>query len=399
MRNVAIINAVPDRSTGKIGYGLYKYLSEKKYNVKFCYGRGNLDNDINCYKIDRKYEIYLHAVITRMAGLQGSISATKRLISYLKRNQIETVYIINVNGYYLNENILFRYLSRDNINVVYIMIDEYAFLGRCCYHEGCMRYMEGCGKCPRIRTSYPQSFFFDTSKIRFKAKLKNYTNMKKIIFVGPEYVVKKARKSPLMCKMTTEVLDEAVDVDFYKPRNTNRIKEIYGIKKDDFVAICIAPYPNERKGGEYFIQLAREFEDQKNIKFIHVGVSGKINNKPVNYIPIEYIQNQELLAQFYSLGDVLVFPSLDDTMPNTCLEALSCGTPLVCFDISGMSYLGDETVLTLAAPKDVKELKKIISNMKRKTEDVCRTCREYALTRYDNKNYYHKLEQFGIQHS
>lgn len=397
MENIAIINVVPDKSTGKIGFGLYKYLSDKKYNVKFCYGRGTIDNDRNCYKIDKNYEIYLHAAVTRMVGLQGSMKATKRLVSYLRKNQVKTVYILNVNGYYLNENILFRYLSRDNIHVVYIMIDEYAFLGRCCYQEGCMRYMRGCGKCPRARSLYPQSFFFDTSRIRFKAKSKNYKSMKKIMFVGPKYVVQKAKKSPLMHNMKTAVLDEAIDVDFYRPRNTNAIKEIYGIQKDDFVAVCITPYPNKRKGGEYFIQLAREFKEEAKYKFVHVGVSGKVDDRPANYIPIGYIKDQEQLAQFYSLGDVFVFPSLEDTMPNACLEALSCGTPLVCFDISGMPYLGDERVLTLAAPKDVRELKKIISHMEKKTEDISRTCREYARTRYDNKNYYRKLELLGLQ--
>ncbi len=42
------------------------------------------------------------------------------------------------------------------------------------------------------------------------------------------------------------------------------------------------------------------------------------------------------LALHYAAADVFVAPSLEDNLPNGVMEAMSCGTPCVAFDIGGM---------------------------------------------------------------
>lgn len=42
------------------------------------------------------------------------------------------------------------------------------------------------------------------------------------------------------------------------------------------------------------------------------------------------------MAQLYSATDVFVVPSIEDNLPNTILECLSCGTPVVAFNIGGV---------------------------------------------------------------
>ena len=41
------------------------------------------------------------------------------------------------------------------------------------------------------------------------------------------------------------------------------------------------------------------------------------------------------LAQYYSAGDVLVFPSTTDTFGLVLLEALACGTPVAAYPVCG----------------------------------------------------------------
>ena len=47
------------------------------------------------------------------------------------------------------------------------------------------------------------------------------------------------------------------------------------------------------------------------------------------------IKNQEMLAKYYSLGDVFVICSKKENFPTTCLEAQCCGTPVAGFDTGG----------------------------------------------------------------
>jgi glycosyltransferase involved in cell wall biosynthesis len=43
------------------------------------------------------------------------------------------------------------------------------------------------------------------------------------------------------------------------------------------------------------------------------------------------------LATLYAAADVMVVPSRQDNLPNTVVESLACGTPVVGFNIGGMS--------------------------------------------------------------
>ena len=97
------------------------------------------------------------------------------------------------------------------------------------------------------------------------------------------------------------------------------------------------------------------------------------------------------MVEYYSLADLFVFPSLADTMPNACLEALACGSPLLCFNVSGMPYIGDESVMTLVEPENVVQMVDAICRITHKTQEIIDKCRNYALSRYDNQKYCEKL--------
>ena len=143
------------------------------------------------------------------------------------------------------------------------------------------------------------------------------------------------------------------------------------------------------------MEAAKQLEEDDRFIFIHVGYSGNLANCPSNFIPIRYEKDQEKLARYYSLADLFVFPSLLDTMPNTCLEALACGSPLLCFNISGMPYIADESVANFVEPRNVSQMVNVIREISKKNEDIITRCREYAKQRYDNKKYYQRLLEIG----
>ncbi len=393
MNRVAILNPCTVRSTGKIAVGLHKYLVSKGYDSEFCYGRPDIERDDSYHLIDTKYEVYLHALFSKITGYQGggSFLATKRLIRHLKNRKVDTVFIISLHTYYINEFLLYKYLIAENIKVVYVMIDEYAYLGRCPYNQNCGRLEKGCGNCPHRK----EFGLFDSTHRIFQNKWDAYSELTEkgnIIFVGPEFVTIEASKSPLMKGAKMHIVDEAIDTTFYTPRDCKKLREELGIAEDQIVLTHIAPMNQPAKGSKYFIETARHFENNSKFKFVHVGynIEDK-SNLPSNYIPIGYVKDQNKLAEFYSLGDLFIFPSVSDTMSNACLEALSAGTPLLCFNISGMPFLGDSSVLTLVEPYSTKELIDVVARSKKKTDETVATCRNYALSRYDNQKYFEKL--------
>ena len=390
---LAIINSVCRDSTGKIAMGLQKYLMAHGQDAIVCHGR-EPDPDTPHYRIDTKFEVYLHYVEQKLTGhvCCGSRWATKRLVRYLKKNNIDGVFLINVHGFYCNEKILFKYLAKEKIRVVYIMADESAVWGNCCYYEGCTQYLDSCIGCPLLK-KWQRFFFFEPAHRANLIKKTAYPNLR-AVFVAPEFVIKGAKVSPLMNNLRLEIVDEAIDVNTAQPRDTSILRENLGISEDKVILLCVAPNDpgHSSKGVHHFIEAARRMESDNRFVFVHVGwCAGKKSGLPKNYIAIDYVRNQEELSYYYSLGDLFVFPSIGDSMSNACLDALACGTPLLCFNTSGMPYLGDETVMTLVEKNNVDQLCEVIKKTKKKTSNQTTTCRNYALKRYDSQKYFEKL--------
>lgn len=397
MKSVAIINNCISRSTGKIAVGLHKYMLSQGYDSVLCYGRKDLGFSEEYYLIDSMCEVYFHYFMCKLTGYQGGFSyfATKRLIRELKSRRVDTIFLINPHGYYLNECLLFNYIAKSGLKLVYVMIDEYAYLGRCPYNKGCTKYLVGCGDCPQ-RSSF--SFWGDASARIWQNKKANYKRIReKTVFCAPEFVINEAKKSPLMKDANLMVLDEAVDVSFFAPRDTAHLRSELHINDEQIVITCIAPMSQIEKGGKYFVDLARLFEKNPKYVFVHVGYDiHETNSLPSNYRAIGFINDQNKLADFYSLGDLFVFPSLQDTMSNACLEAMSAGNKILCFNISGMPYLGKEPIVKCVQPGSVEKMKDVILNTGKKSSEDIKMCRDYALSRYNNQNYFRKILDIAL---
>ena len=396
MKNVAVINVCDFGSTGRITMELHRYLLGQGYNSLFCYGRGDRHEDQSFFKFCGEVERYIHAGLARLTGYQGCFSslATKKLIRRLRNQNVEAVFAGNLHGYYLNEKMFFDYIIKDNIKLVYLMLDEYPLIGKCAFVEGCTEFENGCKRCIGLKR-YPANLFFNRSREIFQMKMNAYQQMKRTAFVGPQVVIDLARKSPLLKDKNLVALDETIDVSFYTPRDTTELKQELGIASDKYVCVCIAPYKgdkNSRKGVPYYIELARSLENDERFVFVQVGYLAEDKSQlPSNYIPLGFINDQNKLCEYYSLGDLFVFPSLADSMPSACIGAMSCGTPLLCFDISGMSYMATPNISTFVEARNVEAMKQVVLTWPKKNPEMIQTCRDYAVGRYDNKVYNQKL--------
>ncbi len=60
-------------------------------------------------------------------------------------------------------------------------------------------------------------------------------------------------------------------------------------------------------------------------------------NELVDIVFTDYLTNLEQRA-LYQLADLLLFPSLADTLPLTIIEAMATGLPTIAYDVGGISY-------------------------------------------------------------
>lgn len=392
---IAIINTTAKTgSIGKIAYGQYERLRKDGHAVRLYYGRCDSIRSDCVQRIDTDAEIAFHVFLARLTGLHGyySSSATKRLIKELESFGPDLVQLYNLHGYYLNVNMLLKYLGKKEIPVVYSMLDEYPYLGRCCYSFACDGFQNGCRNCTLSRKTYPGTWFFRFSEKFNRDKKQAYGYLKNICYAGPEWVVQRARRSSLLKGKKFYCVDEYVDTDVvFMPVTDYRFTDrelTCSMKK---IVLSVAPYSDPRKGGKLFMQLAQLCRKMDDYLFVYIGMDVKGVRTPSNCIVKGFIKCQEELAEYYSAADVFVCTSMADTMPNVCLDSLACGTPVIGFDNTGIPYVADEPLGVFVESGNVRALAAAIKKVQKKTAEDAAACREYALSRYSPDVYYGKM--------
>lgn len=79
---------------------------------------------------------------------------------------------------------------------------------------------------------------------------------------------------------------------------------------------------------------------------IGLVVAGAESDKVQNYVPftvypIDYVSDEAHMVDLYNAVDLYVTPSLQDNLPNTIVEAMSCGVPCVGFAVGGIPEMID----------------------------------------------------------
>ncbi|MEG1300029.1 MAG: glycosyltransferase [Erysipelotrichaceae bacterium] len=336
-------------------------------------------------KIDSDAEINFHALMTRITGLQGffSNSATHKLIKLIQEFNTDVVILLNLHGYYLNEKKLFGFLKQKKIKTLYIMPDEYPYLGKCCYSNDCDKYKSECSNCEYVN-DYPKSLFFDQSKKIFKIKEESYLDFHNLTFISPEYNILKAKESTLLKDKNLRKVDWGIDIEnTYVLKDRFALKKKYGLPLDKKIVLLVGSFLSNRKAINRFYYECVLDEKLNNLFFINIGYDGDLDEIPKNFLTIGYVENQEKLAEYYNCADVYLLPSASDTMPLSCLISLSCGTPICCFKASGLPYIADDICGYYVNSDSMKNFIETLNEIPKKDEEIIKYCRKYAEARYD----------------
>lgn len=304
------------------------------------YGRGSRPTEENIYQFNKVPEIYFSALFSRVVGINGWCNrmATKRLIAFIDKVKPDIIHLHALHGYYLNFPVFFDYVNQKNIPCVWTFHDCHAFVGNCGYYFECEKWKEGCGKCPHIH-NYPTSQFFDFTGFMWKRKKKLFTAGGKKIIVSPSDWLTEQAKQSYFGKYPCITIRNGIDTEkIFYPRDRKACREKYGYTQEEKLVLGIAVgYSDPRKGAKYIIQAAKEL--QGKAKVILIGWEKKNDAMlagATNIITLPATESADMLAEYYSMADVFVLPSLAENYATTTLEAMACGTPVVGFDAGGI---------------------------------------------------------------
>jgi glycosyltransferase involved in cell wall biosynthesis len=263
-----------------------------------------------------------------------------------------------------------------------------SFTGGCHYTWGCEKHKDRCGACPQLGSNNPE----DLSRQIWdrKNRVLQAVNPKRLHIVTPSrWLADEAMASSLLQKFPITVIPLGLDTEKFAPRDRRLARETLGVAPDA-LAILFVAYQMDRpaKGFAFLIQALQGLKQLADVLLISVGNHPPAVQVPVPNIHLGAINNERILSLVYSAADVVVVPSLQDNFPQTPLEAMACGIPVIAFAVGGLldSVRPGLTGL-LVPPKDVAALRAAITDLlgdPPKRARMAVNCRHVAVSEYNS---------------
>lgn len=252
--------------------------------------------------------------------------------------------------------------------IVWTLHDMWTFTGGCHYSGTCDGFMRECGNCPFLRSPDKN----DISHQGWLRKAAMYVSAKNITFVTcSKWLAGVAKQSSLINNFRIEAIPNPIDIDIFSPKDKITARQKRGIDLQTKIILFGAANINDRrKGISYLVEALSILKDQyADDQKIEIVIFGKNKDFDVDQLhfkvhQLHLITSQQELAEVYSLADVFVTPSLEDNLPNTIMEAMACGTPVVAFNTGGIPEMIDHQQNGyLAAFKDAADMAKGLAGM------------------------------------
>lgn len=204
------------------------------------------------------------------------------------------------------------------------------------------------------------------------------------------WMLELVKDSPLLSQFPVTLIPNGVDLEEFAPRDRRLAREVLGIPQGAQVVMFISDdVTNRRKGSSLLLQALSGLMQAHDLFLVSVG-KGKL---PVTgLIPclhMGHVNNDRWLSLIYSAADVFVIPSLQDNLPNTVLESMACGTPVIGFAVGGIPDMVRAGVTGLLVPPyDVDGLCVAISDLLRDPARLAAMrdhCRRIAVEEYSRE--------------
>ncbi len=235
----------------------------------------------------------------------------------------------------------FKQIAQLNKPVIIFLHDMWAITGGCHHSFECDKYkVSGCGDCPMFSGNKQNDF----SAREFKKKMLLYNKYNNLHFVSPSRWLYDCAKESLLTKhKPVHYVPNILDDTLFKPVDKKVAKKALNINEDEIVIAFGAISVNSPYKGWVYLQKALEMLQQEGvIKNISVLIFGGVYNKEVaDAIPFKtkflgYLKDEFSTTLVYNAADVFIAPSLAEAFGYVVMESLSCGTPVVGFNVGGI---------------------------------------------------------------
>jgi Glycosyltransferase len=270
--------------------------------------------------------------------------------------------------------------------ILWTLHDNWAFTGGCHIKWDCENYINICGNCPRLGSNKDN----DLSKKVFLRKQRIFTK-KNIVIVGPSsWIANLSKRSALLRDKKHYIIPNPIDTNLFKPINKEYARYLWNLPQDKKLILfgAMSATTDINKGFKELTD-ALKLLTLKDIELVVFGSSKPKNATDFGFKThyLGHLSDDVSLVTLYNAADVVVVPSLQENLSNTIMESLSCGTPVVAFDVGGNRDMIEHMINGyLAKPFDPEDLAKGIEWVLNAPnyDELCKNAREKVVREFDS---------------
>ena len=243
-------------------------------------------------------------------------------------------------------------LSETNKPIIWNLQDMWAFTGGCHYSGDCLAYEKKCGNCMQFLKNPSEN---DLSRDTWERKFEKFRNLNLTIVSSSDWLAQKARESSLFRDLKVITVPTPIDVDIFQLTSKDIAATSFHLADDKkYILFAAVKISDKRKGFFYFKealsvisnQLLVSGETASDIEILIFGQAQAYDFEGLLFKVniLGRLSDLEMIAKAYSAASVFVIPSLEDNLPNTVIESMACGTPVVGFNTGGIPEMIDHQI-------------------------------------------------------
>lgn len=253
-----------------------------------------------------------------------------------------------------NRFIDIRELTKIHKPIVWTLHDSWPFCGICHYFLQCEKYEKHCGACPMLGSEKERDLAYEV----FEKKLAAYYKLDLHIVTPSRWLGECAKRSALLGRFPVSVIPNCLDTDLFRPLCADEmllianqqqnvdIKRVIDmackagtIMKPIFLYGAMSAATDPIKGFSYLLS-ALQILDRQGYEAQLVVFGAEKQDLFMQFEHIEitflgYLHDSKTITALYSAADLAIVPSLTENLSYAIMESLSCGTPVVAFNVSG----------------------------------------------------------------
>lgn len=306
-------------------------------------------------------------------------------------NVIDRINAINPDVVHLhwicNAMIKIEDMAKIKAPIVWTLHDNWAFTGGCHIMWECDKYKDNCGKCPRLGSNKEK----DLSRSVYNRKKKTYSKLPKMTIVGlSKWITDCTIQSSLLGNHEVINIPNPIDINVFKPMDKKHARILWNLPEGKKLVLfgAMSATSDINKGFKELMESLSFLEDE-NIEFVIFGSSEPKEKLPLKFKTyyLGHLNDDVSLISLYSAVDVMIVPSLQETLPQTASEAMACGTPVVAFGHTGLlDIIEHKKTGYLAKPFLTKDLASGIEWIFNEAnyDDLCFNSRKKIVAEFDS---------------